>query len=168
MQKEMNKDYKGIQEQNYLLFINETKSIRKITNQVTYRLLNFIIYSNIYFCLKCGYLTLDDINKNKYVPKEEKAYEGSYSEDDSYNDYRANLLNERKKGISDENSIIEILKLNWTFLEKQLKEKNVNSIQIFINTIIGDLFNFMNNSSDMSNPEQRNLFESEVDALFPI
>ena len=165
MQKEMNKDYKGIQEQNYLLFINETKSIRKITNQVTYRLLNFIIYSNIYFCLKCGYLTLDDINKNKYVPKEEKAYEGSYSEDDSYNDYRANLLNERKKGISDENSIIEILRLNWTFLEKQLKEKNVNSIQIFINTIIGDLFNFMNNSSDMSNPEQRNLFESEVDAF---
>ena len=44
MKTEMNKDYKGILEQNYLLFIKETKSIRNIKNQITYRLLSFIIY----------------------------------------------------------------------------------------------------------------------------
>ena len=106
-----NKDYKGIQEQSYLYFINETKNIRKMSNQITYRLLNFIIYSNIYFGLKCGYLSLDDIKKNKYIPIEEKPCEGSYSLDYSYNDYRAELLNIRKEGISDEKSIIEILTL---------------------------------------------------------
>jgi hypothetical protein len=138
-----------------------------MSNQITYRLLNFIIYSNIYFGYKCGYLTLDDINKNKYIPIEEKPYEGTYSlddSDDSYNDYRAELLNKRKEGISDEKSIIEILRLNWILLEKQLKEKNVNSIQIFINSIIDGLFNFIKDSNEMSSPEQRNDFEYEVDS----
>ena len=165
MKDKMNADYKGIQEQCYLLFINETKNIRNISNQITYRLLNFIIYSNIYFGLKCGYLTIDDINKNKYIPIEEKPYEGSYSLDDSYNDYRAELLNKRKEGISDEKSIIEILRLNWTLIEKQLKEKNVNNIQIFINSIMEGLFNFIKSSNDMSTAEQRNSFETEFDSF---
>ena len=167
MKQKMNEDYRGIHEQCYLLFINETKNIRKISNQVTYRLLNFIIYSNIYYGLKCGFLSIDDINKNNYIPIEEKPYEGSYTEDedDSYNDYRAKLLNKRKEGISDEKSIIEILRLNWILLEKQLKEKNVNSIQIYINTIIKGLFEFIKTSNDMSTPEQRNSFESEFDSF---
>ena len=159
----MNSDYKGIQEPSYLLFINETKSIRKMSNQITYRLLNFIIYSNIYFGLKCGYLTLDDINKNVYIPKEEKPYEGSYTIDDSYSDYRARLLNERKKGITEEKNILEILRLNWALMEKKLKEKNVNSIKIFLNSIIVDLFEFMKNSNEMSTPQQRNIFEYDID-----
>ena len=163
MKTEMNKDYKGILEQNYLLFIKETKSIRNIKNQITYRLLSFIIYANIYFSFKCGYLSLNDINKNNYIPIEEKPYEGPYSIDDSYNDYRANLLNNRKNGISDEKFIIEILRLNWVLLEKQLKEKNINNIQIFINTIINDLFNLMKNCNEMSTPEQRNIFESNFE-----
>ena len=162
---EMNKDYKGIQEQNYLLFIKETKSIRKIKNQITYRLLSFIIYSNIYFSLKCGYLSLNDINKNNYIPIEETAYEGPYSIDDSYNDYRAILLDKRKSGISNEKLIIEVLRLNWVLLEKQLKENNVNNIQIFINTIISDVFNFIKNSNEMATPEQRNTFESNFESF---
>ena len=56
------------------------------------------------------------------------------------------------------------MRLNWILLEKQLKEKNVNSIQIFINSIIGGLFNFIKDSSEMSSPEQRNNFEFEVDS----
>ena len=165
MKKEMNKDYKGIYEPSYLTFIDEAKTIRNLNSQITYRLLNFIVYSNIYFSLKCGYITFKDININNYIPIEEKPYEGNYSLDDSYNDYRAYLLNERKKGISDEKSIIEILRLNWVILEKQLKSKNISSIQIFINTIIGDLFNLMKNCGEMSTPEQRNRFEIEVDKL---
>ena len=165
MKEKINSDYKGIQEKCYLLFINETKNIRKISNQITYRLLNFIIYSNIYFGFKCGYLTLEDINKNGYIPIEEKPYEGSYTMDDSYNDYRAELLNKRNEGITDEKSILEILRLNWVLLEKQLKEKNVNSIQIFINSIIGELFDLIKSASEMESPEQRSSFESEVDSF---
>ena len=110
-------------------------------------------------------MSIDDINKNKYIPIEEKPYEGSYSFEDSYNDYRAVLLNKRKEGISDEKSIIEILRLNWILLEKQLKEKNVNSIQIYINSIMKGLFEFIKTSGDMSTPDQRNLFESEFDSF---
>ena len=60
-------------------------------SQITYRLLNFIIYSNIYFSFKCGFLTLEDINKNKYVPKEEEPYNGSNEQGDTYNDYRGKI-----------------------------------------------------------------------------
>ena len=165
MIEKMNNDYKGIMEQSYLFFINETKAVRKMS-QITYRLLNSIIYSNIYFNLKCGYLTFEDINNNKFIPVQEKSYEeADLLADDSYNDYRINLLNKRKKGISNEKDIINILRLNWTFLEKKLKEKNVNNIQIFINTIITELFDSMKKSSDMSTPEKRNQFETEIESL---
>ena len=56
MKAKMNNDFKGISEQNYLLFINETKNIRNLS-QISFRILNFIIYSNIYFAYKCGFIT---------------------------------------------------------------------------------------------------------------
>ena len=55
--------------------------------------------------------------------------------------------------------------MNWALLEKQLKEKNVNSVQIFINSIINDLFYFIKNSNDMSEPNQRNEFENDINSL---
>ena len=164
MIKKMNQDYMGIFEPSYLFFIKETKNIRNLS-QITYRLLNFIVYSNIYFNLKCGFLSLEDINNNKYIPVEEKDYEEAKEEGYSYNDFRMKLLNRRKKGISDEKNIIEIIRLNWTLLEKQLKEKNVNNIQIFINCITKDLFFLIKDSTDMSTPEKRNLFETEIESL---
>ena len=164
MIKKMNHNYMGIFEPSYLFFINETKTIRNIS-QITYRLLNFIIYSNIYFNLKIGFLSLEDINKNKYIPIKEINYEESKEEGDSYNDYRIKLLNKRKEGISEEKNIIEILRINWTLLEKQLKEKNINSVQIFINCIMNDLFSLIKDSSDMSTPEKRNDFENNIESL---
>ena len=44
----MNKDYKGINCNNYILFKKENKQIRDLS-QITYRILSFIIYSNIFF-----------------------------------------------------------------------------------------------------------------------
>ena len=44
----MNQDYKGIFEPSYLFLSKEAKDIRNL-NQISFRLLNFIIYSNIYF-----------------------------------------------------------------------------------------------------------------------
>ena len=164
MIKEMNKNYKGIIGQSYLFFINETKIIRKMS-QITYRLLNFIIYSNIYFSFKCGFLTLEDINKNKYVPKEEEPYNGSNEQGDTYNDYRGKVLNKRKEGICNDNDIIEILKINWILLEKALKEKNVNDIKIFINTIISDLFDFIKKNNEIYTPEDRDEFENGIELL---
>jgi hypothetical protein len=48
IKEKMNKDYKGINCNNYFLFINENKQRRDLS-QITYRILSFIIYSNIFF-----------------------------------------------------------------------------------------------------------------------
>ena len=161
----MNSDYKGIMEQNYLLFIKETKKIRSLS-QLSYRILNFIIYSNIFFAYKCGFLTIEEINNSNFIPIKEEAYEGDYSEDDqdSYNVYRTKLLIKRKEIKKDENNILEILNINWLLIEKLLKEKNI-SIQIFINSIINDLFEIIEFSGDMKTVEQRNEFELKINDI---
>ena len=164
MKDKMNSNYKGILEQNYLLFINETKKIRNL-NQISYRILNFIIYSNIYFSYKCKFISLEEINSNKYIPRKEEPYKGNYSDEDSYNDYRARLLSERKEGIKDENNILELLNINWVLLDKYLKEKGVESIQIFLNSIFGDLYDIIVSSGEMSTTEERNQFENNINEL---
>ena len=85
--------------------------------------------------------------------------------DDSYNDYRAILLNSRREGIKDEKSILEILNINWVLLEKHLKGKNIESIQIFLNSIFKELFEAIQLSDDMTLVEQRNQFEDKINAL---
>ena len=162
MKEKMNNDFKGILEQNYLLFINETKKIRNLS-QISFRILNFIIYSNIYFAFKCGFITLEDINNNKYIPIKEEEFKGINNE--TYNYYRAVLLDARKEGIKDENSILEILNINWTLLEKQLKVKNIGSIQIFLNSIFKNLFEAIQSSGDMTTIEQRNQFENKINEI---
>ena len=159
----MKADYKGIFEPSYLFFIKETKSIRNL-NQISFRLLNFIIYSNIYFSYKCGFINLEEIKANKFVPILEEAYNGHYEEDDgfSYINYRSNLLKKRNLGIKNEYDILEILKLNWDLLQKQLQDKKN---QIFINLLFNELFFLIKNAEDMKDPEERNEFELKINAL---
>ena len=157
-------DYKGILEENYLLFIKEAKKIRNL-NEISYRIL--IIYSNIFFAYKCGFLSLEKINKNKLIPIKEEPYKGKLDEKKGifeYNAYRLELLDKRKEGIKDENNIIEILNMNWILMEKLLKKKNIN-IQIFVNSIINELFNLIKLSGDMSKVEQRNDFEIKINKI---
>ena len=163
----MNNDFKGILEQNYLLFISETKKIRNL-NQISFRVLNFIIYSNIFFAYKCGFLSLDDINNNKLIPLKEEPYKGNYREENDYNAYRAILLDKRKEGISDENSIIEILNINWMLLEKHLKQNNIEKVQIFFNSIFKDLYEAIAFSGNMSSIEQRSQFENKINEIIDI
>lgn len=56
---------KGIISIDYDLFINETKKVRKLSN-ISYRLLNFIIYSCIHFSYILGYLT--DKQIEEFIP----------------------------------------------------------------------------------------------------
>ena len=159
-------EYKGIREQSYLFFINETKKIRFL-NQMSYRFLNFIIYSNIYFAYKCGFINLNQINEYKLIPIKEKKYETKFG-DDNYNEYRRELLYNRKEGLNNknvDNAIIEVLNKNWLLLDKSLKEVGVDNIKIFINLIYRDLIDIIINSSDMSTKEKRNDFEQQVNYI---
>jgi len=56
---------KGIFSIDYDLFINETKEVRKLSS-ISYRLLNFMIYSCIHFSNILGYLT--DQQVEKFIP----------------------------------------------------------------------------------------------------
>ena len=153
MVQKMNLNYTGIVEQSYLFLISH-KNVRKLS-EISFRILNFIIYSNIYFSYKIGLLTLEEIKLYKLCPIEEKPYSGNYDKNTCfYNIYRAELLTNRNNGIKDENDILKILNIIWVLLEKALKEKNILSIQIFINSIFNDLYNLIINSQDMHTIEQ--------------
>ena len=58
-------EIKGIFSIDFDLFMNETKVVRKLSN-ISYRLLNFIIYSCLHFSNILGYLT--DKQVEKYIP----------------------------------------------------------------------------------------------------
>ena len=164
MNEKMNKDYKGILEPSYLFFISE-KTKRRNLNSISFRILNFIIYSNIYFSFKLEFLSLEQINKYKLVPLKEEPYKGNYGKTSDYNFYRYQLLLERKKGIKDENDILEILNTDWNLLKKELEKKNILNIQIFINTIFNDVAKLIIESNDMKSIEQRNEFEDKMNKL---
>ena len=168
MESRENKDYKGIFEPSYLFFASEDKKVRNL-NQISYRILNFIIYSNIYFSYKLGFLTLEEIKSNKLVPLKEEPYKGNYEKDSCfYNAYRAELLSERNNGIKDENDIIEILNTNWILLTKALgKIKNEDKLntQIFLNILFNDMINLIIQSGNMKEVEERNEFENEMNSI---
>ena len=161
----MNKGYKGILNQSYLFLISNNKKVRNL-NKISFRILNFIIYSNIYFCYKIGFLKLEEINKNKIVPIKEKPYEGKFDRYNcSYNIYRVILLENRKKGIKNENDIIEILNTSWNLLVRAIKEENIDNAQIFINMLFNDLFKLIINSEGMNTIEQREKFEDNINNI---
>ncbi len=58
-------EIKGIYSIDYDLFINETKEVRKLST-ISYRLLNFIIYSCIHFSNILGFLTEQQVEK--FIP----------------------------------------------------------------------------------------------------
>jgi len=162
------KEFKGIFEPCYLFFINETKKIRNL-NQISYRLLNFIIYSNIYFAYKSEFITLKEINAYKMIPIEEEIYKGNYETNNCfYNGYRTELLNKRHEGLNVKNAdsaIIYVLKKNWNLLLKKLNEIGIDNAKIFINLIYKDLINVILNSSDMSTEKKRIDFETTINYI---
>ena len=100
-EKKMNKDYKGFLNENYLLFIDENKKIRNLT-QLSYRILSFIFYSNLFFQYILGNIQDNDL-KDK-VPFEEQSYNGTFTGSSSSKDessgnweiYRIPILEKRK------------------------------------------------------------------------
>ena len=152
-------------EQSYLFFIDENKKVRNLS-EISYRILSLIIYSNIYFSYKIGFLTLENIKSNKLVPIKEEPYQGKYAEDSFYNAYRAELLTARNNGIKNENDIIEILNVNWNIISKTLQKKyNISNIQIFINSLFNDLMDLIISSGEMKTIQERNEFEKNVNSI---
>ena len=121
---------KGICSIDFDLFMNETKEVRKLST-ISYRLLNFIIYSCIHFSYILGYLTEEQVEK--FVPP----YTTSF----------------------------QIIEEDWNLLRKALFDKEIQYPQSFLNAIIPDLFELIDQYEDLDTIEKRNEFEEKINNL---
>ena len=87
-------------------FGKKDNTIRKLSN-IGYRLLNFIIYSHLFYGCCTGKLQKEKLNEY----------------------------------LVENCDIINIIETNWNLLKELLLEKNIDSVQIFINMIFKDLLN---------------------------
>ena len=119
----------------------KNKDVRYL-NQVSYRLLSFIFYSNLYFAEKLNYLRKENIN-----------------------DY----LLKMPKGEND-NSIncFEILKITYKLLKDELSNKGINQIQIYLNMIYPKLKELIHKTNEMNTIEKRRNFENDINYLVEI
>ena len=134
VENERNKHFKGFKKVEYSFFINKDKKVRNISN-VTYRILNFIFYSYIFYSEKLGYLDKNTLNNFYFSDGNEQI-----------------------------NSILFILKKDWELLIEELAKRQVNNIQCFLNMIIPELSKIISeNDKNMTNPNERNEFENLCD-----
>ena len=141
----MNQDYKGIICNNYILFANENKKVRELS-QVSYRILSFIIYSNIFFNYILGYINGEEILEKQLIPYKEEIFKGEFTGKDNDSDdsagnwesYRIEILNKRKTP-RQINDIIIILKTIWELLNNSLNNQNITNIHCFMNIIFTPL-----------------------------
>ena len=170
IENEINKDYKGINCNNYLLFINENKQIRKLS-QISYRILSFIIYSNILFNYLLEYISLNDLKEKKIIPLKEEIFKGELTKsklDDfssgAWDTYRIEILKNRDKD-RNINDIIHILNINWQLLKKSLEKENINNIYCFMNIIFNEINKIIKNSKEMKTTAERLEFEEEFNKV---
>ena len=62
-------------------------------------------------------------------------------------------------------SILEIIEIDWNLLKEALKEKNIESIQIFINMIFQDLIKLIKKCKITKDNKEREKFENKVEKL---
>ena len=107
-------------------FEKKDKKIRSLSN-IGYRLLNFIVYSHLFFSYCMGKISEEQLNK--YLIKN--------------------------------CSILQIIEINWNLLKEALNQKNIDSIQIFINMLFKDLsrtikkYKISKDKNDLINIESR-------------
>ena len=172
-EKKMNKDYKGFLNENYLLFIDENKKIRNLT-QLSYRILSFIFYSNLFFQYILGNIQDNDL-KDK-VPFEEQSYNGTFTGSSSSKDessgnweiYRIPILEKRKTQKRTLQDIFHLMKKNWTFIKHSLEISQINNIYCFMNIIFEPLHDLIKTSSSMKTTSERISFENSINDLTKI
>ena len=139
VEKKKSNEFKGIHKVTREFMIMKNKEIRGL-NQVSYRLLSFIFYSNLYFAEKLNYLS-------------------------NVKDY---LL--RMKNGQNDNSIncFKILKIEYKLLKDELSNKGINQIQIYLNMIYPKLKELIQNINEINSIEKRRNFENEINNLVEI
>lgn len=121
---------KGFKKVKKAFFLDKDKKVRNIS-KVTYRILSFVFYSCIYYKLRMGLISSDELS----------------------NFYYSDAKNE-------DQSIGSILKDIWQILIEELKERNINDIKNFFDLLIPNISNIItNNESPLETPVERDNFE---------
>ena len=132
VEKERKKQIKGLKRVKKNFYLDNDKKVRNISI-VTYRILNFIFFSCIYYNTKLGYLKPNDL-KNFYYSDAGK----------------------------DDESILSIIKDNWNALIKELQKSGIENIQCFLNLIFPEIAKIiLENNSSLQRPEERDEFENK-------
>ena len=131
------KNDKGLHriEENY--FKKNDKLVRNLS-QISYRLLNYILYSHLFFAKL--YTGLSE-NFDKYLPEKQK--------DNSF----IRL------------SWGETLNECWILLKKELSEKEINYPEIFMNFVFKDLYNKLNEENCLDDFDSLITFEDKLEDL---
>ena len=61
--------------------------------------------------------------------------------------------------------ILKIIETEWNLLKESLENKNISSIQIFINMIFKDLSKLIQECKSFTKNEEREIFENKVESL---
>ena len=130
VEEEKNIHFKGFKNVKYEFFCQQNKNVRNM-NDITYRILSFILYSCIYYSEKLGFIKSDDLKLFYFTDGNEK-----------------------------NNNILFILKNIWKILIEELVKKEINNIQCFLNMIIPEFSKIIiSNQKSMNNPKERDEFE---------
>ena len=70
-----------------------------------------------------------------------------------------------KKNLIEDMSILKIIQTDWKLLEESLKQKNVGSIQIFMNLIFKKLSQMIKDCKILTKSEDRDKFENDIEKL---
>ena len=126
------KNEKGIYRTDQNNFRNTNKIIRNLS-QISYRLLNFILYINLFFA---RLITMRTTEIDRYLPR----------------------------GMSWPETILE----SWNFLKKELLEKNISSIEDFMNYIFVGLFPKLNDQITIKDYKTLIEFENDLESHIQI
>jgi hypothetical protein len=120
------------------IFKDENQIVRKLSI-INYRLLNFILYSHLFYSNCLGYIT--EKNMNKYI---------FYKTDE----------NDKSETMT----CIERMLLDWNILKEELKLKGIQ-IQIFMNLIFTNISKKLKQFNEFKENKDREIFEESIENI---
>ena len=138
------KEDKGLNRISENYFKKDDKIVRNLS-QISYRLLNYILYSHLFFA---KLYTGESEYFDKYLPEKNKSGKNKNENNDSEKMSWGDTLNEC-----------------WILLKNELYKKDINFIEIFMNFTFKDLYNKLNNQECLDDYDNLIEFEDKLEDL---
>ena len=127
----ISKSGKGLKTVTKVFFLERDKKVRKL-NELSYRLLNYIVYSHLFFANCLDYIDEQDLIKNCLVQ---------------------------------DMKCIDIIEKDWEIIIEILKQRGIQSIQIFMNLIFKRLSELIKYCDYFTESNERDNFEEQIEKV---